>query len=254
MKYEFVKIPAGEFDMGSNNGEDEEMPVRKVRISRSFQLGKYPVTQEQWKAVMGNNPSSFEGASRPVEQVSWDDVQEFLDKLNRPSDGFEYRLPTEAEWEYAARAGTTGDDLVNLGEMGWYVANSGDETHPVGEKKPNAWGLYDMQGNVYEWVQDWYDSEYYGSRPNPDTDPSGPASGSLRVVRGGTWSYPAQYCRSAYRFRDRPGYRFNALGFRLLRQDRLHSALHTGPKGFHGALSPNLVDIPAPVGDAVAGL
>ena len=218
---EFVKIRPGEFDMGSDKGgASDEKPVRRVRISKPFQMGKYEVTQEQWEAVMGDNPSGFEGARRPVENVSWGDVQEFIGKLNQRNDGFEYRLPTEAEWEYAARAGTTGDYAGNLDEMGWYGANSGNETHPVGEKKPNAWGLYDMQGNVFEWVQDWYDSEYYGSRPNPDTDPTGPASGSLRVVRGGTWSYPAQYCRSAYRFRDRPGYRFNALGFRFLRQAR----------------------------------
>ncbi|MEE8584195.1 MAG: SUMF1/EgtB/PvdO family nonheme iron enzyme [Acidobacteriota bacterium] len=216
VKYEFVKIPAGEFDMGSNNGEDEEMPVRKVRISHSFQLGKYPVTQEQWKAVMGNNPSSFKGASRPVEQVSWDDVQEFLGKLKRCSDGFEYRLPTEAEWEFAARAGTTGDYAGNLDEMGWYEANSGGETHPVGEKKPNAWGLYDMHGNVWEWVHDWF--SHYGSRPNPDADPPGPASGSLRVVRGGSWA--ARHCPSALRNRAEPGSRSSNLGFRPLRQAR----------------------------------
>ncbi|MEE8583520.1 MAG: formylglycine-generating enzyme family protein, partial [Acidobacteriota bacterium] len=143
---------------------------------------------------------------------------EFLGKLNRRSDGFEYRLPTEAEWEYAARAGTTGDYAGNLDEVGWYEANSGNETHPVGEKKPNAWGLYDMHGNVWEWVHDWF--SHYGSRPNPDTDPAGPASGSNRVIRGGGWSTPAQYCRSADRNGNWPGNRNSALGFRLLRQAR----------------------------------
>ncbi|MEE8586367.1 MAG: SUMF1/EgtB/PvdO family nonheme iron enzyme [Acidobacteriota bacterium] len=228
LKNEFVKIPAGEFDMGSNFGYRDEKPVRKVRISKPFQMGKYEVTQEQWKAVMMNNPSSFEGARRPVENVSWEGVQEFIVKLNQRSDVFEYRLPTEAEWEYAARAGTSGDFAGNLDEIGWYEANSGNGTHPVGDKKPNAWGLHDMHGNVWEWVQDWYAAGYYGSRPNPDTDPQGPerTRRSLlsllvdRVVRGGGWNFPAQDCRSADRYWVRPGYRHDSLGFRLLRQAR----------------------------------
>ncbi|MEE8585033.1 MAG: formylglycine-generating enzyme family protein, partial [Acidobacteriota bacterium] len=218
---EFVKIPAGEFEMGSNHGERDEKPVRKVRISQPFQLGKYEVTLEQWEAVMGNNPASFAGARRPVEMVSWDDVREFIGNLNQRSDGFVYRLPTEAEWEYAARAGTSGDYAGDLDEMGWYDANSGYETHPVGEKKPNAWGLYDMHGNVWEWVQDRYDPEYYASRPDPDTDPQGwPERGSCRVVRGGGWGNPARGCRSALRGWCRPGVRGGGLGFRLLRQAR----------------------------------
>ena len=130
VEIEFVEIPAGEFEMGSKNRRGDEKPVRQVRISRSFQLGQYPLTQEQWEALMGNNPSDFKGARRPVEQVSWGDVQEFIGKMSRRKDGFEYRLPTEAEWEYAARAGTSGDYAGNLEEMAWYDANSGEETHP----------------------------------------------------------------------------------------------------------------------------
>ncbi len=141
VEIDFVEIPAGEFEMGSKNGGDDEKPVRQVRISRSFQLGQYPVTQEQWKALMGSTPSQFKGARRPVEQVSWDDVQEFIGKMSRRKDGFEYRLPSEAEWECAARAGTSGDYAGNLEEMAWYDANSGAETHPVGEMKANDWGM-----------------------------------------------------------------------------------------------------------------
>ena len=216
VEIEFVEIPAGKFEMGSNSGGSDEEPVRQVRISRSFQLGKYPVTQEQWETLMGSNPSGFKGARRPVERVSWDHVQEFIGKMSRRKDDFEYRLPTEAEWEYAARAGTSGNYAGNLDEMAWYSTNSGKETHPVGEMKPNAWGLYDIHGNVWEWVQDWYDSEYYISRPNQD--PPGPETGSGRVIRGGGWVSPARLCRSAGRGRRGPGIRGGALGFRLLRQ------------------------------------
>ena len=220
VEVEFVEIPAGEFEMGSKNWRDDEKPVRQVRISRSFQLGKYPVTQEQWEALMGSNPSEFEGAKRPVETVSWDDVQSFIHKMNRRNDGFEYRLPTEAEWEYSASAGTSGDYAGMLDEMAWHSLNSGAESHPVGGLKPNDWGLYDMHGNVWEWVQDRYKKDYYGTRPNPDTDPQGPEKGSFRVFRGGSWLYPALLCRSAYRLWNGPDYRVFNLGFRLLRQAR----------------------------------
>jgi formylglycine-generating enzyme required for sulfatase activity len=162
---EFVLIQAWTFQMGSNNGEPNEKPVHMVRISRPFYLGKYEVTQAQWEAVMGNNPSQFKGdPNSPVENVSWDDVQEFikrLKRLNTRESGVKYRLPREAEWEYAAQAGTTtaysfGNDPSQLGEYAWYGENANGETHPVGQKKPNPWGLYDMHGNVWEWVQDWY--------------------------------------------------------------------------------------------------
>jgi formylglycine-generating enzyme required for sulfatase activity len=216
---EFVRIPAGEFRMGSNDGDTDERPVHTVRISRPFDLGKYEVTQAQWEAVMRINPSHFTGdPNRPVENVSWEDVQAFIRKLNAKEGDTPYRLPTEAEWEYAARAGTTtafsfGNDAIQLGDYAWYYENSESRTHPVGQKKPNAWGLYDIHGNVWEWVQDWY-----GTYPAETiTDPQGPSSGSGRVFRGGCWSHDAGYCRSAIRRGAAPGYRDVGIGFRLLR-------------------------------------
>jgi formylglycine-generating enzyme required for sulfatase activity len=217
---EFVLIPAGKFMMGSDKGDDDEKPVHEARLSKPFYLGKYEVTQGQWQAVMGNNPSRFKGdPNRPVEQVAWEDVQTFIRKLNAIDGGTTYRLPTEAEWEYAARAGTTtaysfGDDPRLLGEYAWYSENAKGKTHPVGQKKANAWGLHDMHGNVWEWVQDWY------SKPYPSgtvTDPQGPASGSIRVYRGGSWITHARYCRVSYRDDHAPGGRVVHLGFRLLR-------------------------------------
>jgi formylglycine-generating enzyme required for sulfatase activity len=217
---EFVLIPAGSFTMGSGKSfEDawgDETPAHRVNISKDFYLGKYEVTQSQWEAVMGGNPSKFKGRNNPVEMVSWDDVQEFIKKLNQKEGSNKYRLPTEAEWEYAARAGTTstysfGDDAGALGRYAWYWDNSGETTHPVGQKEPNGWGLYDMHGNVWEWVRDWY-GEYSGS---PVTDPQGPSSGSSRVYRGGAWFPFAGGCRSAFRFYDTPVTRYSNLGFRL---------------------------------------
>jgi formylglycine-generating enzyme required for sulfatase activity/predicted Ser/Thr protein kinase len=214
VKLEMVEIPAGSFKMGSTNGSDDEKPVHDVTISKPFEMGKYEVTQAQWQAVMGNNPSDFKGCnSCPVERVSWDDVQEFINKLNAKNDGYEYRLPTEAEWEYACRAGTTGDYAGNLDSMAWYGENSGGKTHPVGTKQPNAWGLYDMHGNVWEWCQDWYGA--YSS--NAVIDPTGAISGSYRVFRGGSWRGNAAGLRSAYRGNSSPVYRYDSLGFRLVR-------------------------------------
>ena len=149
-----------------------------------------------------------------MEKISWEDVQEFIGKLNARSGGRPYRLPTEAEWEYAARAGTTEERYGDLDEIAWYDSNSGGTTHRVGEKAPNAWGLHDMLGNVWEWVQDWYGSYPGGSV----TDPTGPGSGSFRVRRGGSWGLHARTCRSADRSRNSPGDRFYDLGFRLLRE------------------------------------
>jgi formylglycine-generating enzyme required for sulfatase activity len=217
---EFLLIPAGEFQMGSNNGDSDEKPVHKVRLSKAFYLGKYEVTQAQWQAMMGNNPSRFTGDDRrPVEQVSWEDTQEFIKRLNVKEGGTKYRLPTEAEWEYAARAGTTtaysfGDDPRQLGEYAWFYDNAGQATHPVGQKKPNPWGLYDMHGNVWEWVQDWYAAYSAGTA----VDPAGPAAGSSRVLRGGGWFDNAVCCLSAFRGRDAPGGRSGFLGLRLLRE------------------------------------
>jgi len=215
----FVRIPTGEFRMGSTDGRDNEQPVHTVHISQPFYLGMHAVTQGQWEAVMGNNPSHFTGdLNRPVERVSWEDAQAFIGRLNTREGHTQYRLPTEAEWEYAARAGSTtaycfGDDSRRLGEYAWYDENAGGQTHPVGALQPNAWGLYDMHGNVWEWVQDWY-GEYAAEAV---TDPQGPAAGASRVIRGGGWNYDARYCRSAFRRRRAPGVRSDYLGFRLLR-------------------------------------
>ena len=249
---EFVRIPAGEFLMGSdsNLAYDDERPVTRVRIRSAFWMGKYEVTQQQWKAVMGTNPSRFEncGPDCPVEWVSWDDVQGFVQRLNAMEGTARYRLPTEAEWEYAARAGTSTDtpagNLQILGErnappldgIAWYGGNSGvdyagawncldwEETrylssrcgpHPVGEKDPNAFGLHDMLGNVQEWVRDWY-----GEYPAESlTDPNGPARGSSRVFRGCGWFSSARHCRSSLRDQRSPRTRNLNLGFRLLRTD-----------------------------------
>jgi sulfatase modifying factor 1 len=230
---EFVGIPKGCFQMGSPASEpdrdSEEEPVHQVCLD-GFWMGKYEVTQAQWRKIMGNNPSNFQGDTRPVERVSWNDVQTFLQTLNKksgknpplPLPGGEFRLPTEAEWEYAARAGTQtaysfGNDANQLGDYAWYGANSGNRTHPVGQLKPNGFGLYDMHGNVSEWCQDWYDSYLKESVSNPQ----GPDSGSSRVIRGGSWSRGAGSCRSAVRSYDAPDDRFDSLGrgvgFRLLR-------------------------------------
>ena len=226
---EFVGIPPGEFLMGSTGeyaGGIE--PVTRVRISHGFYLGKYEVTQAEWEAVMGDNPSRFSGCGRcPVERVSWEDVQVFIRRLNARSGGGRYRLPTEAEWEYAARAGTTTDtyagDLTNpggndpvLNGIAWYDENSGDRTHPVGQKAANPWGLHDMLGNVQEWVGD-----RYGTYPGGAvTDPAGPGSGSGRVMRGGDFlGRSAGCCRSARRGSAVTGSRVGFLGFRLLRTE-----------------------------------
>jgi len=212
----FVQIPAGEFMMGGDK-YDSEKPIHKVIISKAFEMGATQVTQKQWETVMGSNPSYFKGDKRlPVEQVSWDDVQQFISALNSKSKQYTYRLPTEAEWEYACRAGTTGDYAGDLDAMAWYDKNSGSKTHPVGEKQPNEWGLYDMHGNVWEWCSDWYG----GYSSATVMDPSGPESGSSRVFRGGGCRINAAACRSAFRNFYAPGYRAFSLGSRLLRTPR----------------------------------
>ena len=228
IQMEFVLITSGTFRMGSpGNRYRGEHPVHTVEISRLFYLGKYPVTQAQWTAVMGSNPSKFKGSNRPVEGVSWYDAQKFIRKLNAAAGSRKYRLPTEAEWEYAARAGSStvysfGNDSSQLRNYAWYVDNSNRQTHPVGQLKPNKWGLYDMLGNVMEWVQDWYSDEYYQN--SPARDPKGPRSGSYqgrpvekRVARGGGWYSRAEDCRCAYRFSEPINSRRGGiLGFRLL--------------------------------------
>ncbi len=204
--------------MGSPDSEPgrypDEGPQHQVTISKSFELQTTEVTQSQWQAVMGSNPSYFKGSDLPVETVSWDDAQAFITKLNAMGDGYRYRLPTEAEWEYSARAGTPGAYAGDLDAMAWYSDNSGGKTHLVATKAANAWGLYDMHGNVWEWVQDWY-GDYPASAV---TDPVGPSSGSYRVLRGGGWFFYSQYCRSALRFNISPDIRYDGdLGLRLLR-------------------------------------
>ena len=223
VKLDLVLIPAGEFMMGSpdsdRDGFDWEKPQHKVRITKPFYLGKYLVTQEQWQTVMDSNPSLLKGPKNPVEQVSWEDCQKFLGKLNTKSaaGGGKFQLPSEAQWEYACRAGSKtrycfGDDEKQLGEYAWYDKNSGGKTHPVGEKKPNAWGLYDMHGGVWEWCADWY-KDY---KESPVDDPMGAATGSFRVFRGGSWYFPAGGCRSAFRYGNLPGSRRH-LGLRVSR-------------------------------------
>jgi len=181
---EFVKIPPGEFMMGCSAGDSDcdadEKPEHRVQITKAFEIGKYEVTQAQWQAVMGSNPSTIKGDDHPVETVSKDETQDFLAKLTAKNDGYRYRLPTEAEWEYAAKAG--GALPVSLDEVAWYAANSDDQTHPVGQKKPNAWGLYDMLGNVREWISDQYALNYYSN--SPVADPTGPQPGSGGPQRG----------------------------------------------------------------------
>ena len=225
----FILLPAGTFTMGSPSSEpgrdSAEGPQHQVTLTQPFYMQQTEVTQAQWEAVMGSNPSYFSGCPTcPVEEVSWDDAQDYIVQMNLRGEGT-YGLPTEAQWEYAYRAGSTtafyngaitepeGND-PNLDVIGWYNYNSGDETHAVAGKAPNAWGLYDMGGNVYEWCQDWYSSSYYDS--SPSTDPAGPSSGSMRVVRGGSWANRADTCRAANRNRKSPDIRYTYRGFRLI--------------------------------------
>jgi formylglycine-generating enzyme required for sulfatase activity len=237
---EFVLIPPGSLMMGSVNGTADEKPVHQVTIGQAFYMGKYEVTQAQWQSVMGSNLSNFKGDNLPVETVSWDDAIAFIARLNAQNDGFAYRLPTEAEWEYACRAGTTGDHGGDLDAMAWYGNNSGrgrldaaeiyrtdsanyykritengGQTHAVGSKLPNSFGLFDMQGNVWEWCQDWYHDSYNGA----PTDGSAWLSGGeqkARVLRGGSWNSVANNSRSASRVRNSPAYRYTFVGFRVV--------------------------------------
>ena len=219
---EMVWVSGGTFTMGATSEQgsdawDDEKPAHKVTLS-GYYIGKYEVTQKLWKAVMGNNPSNFTGDNLPVENVSWNDVQEFIRKLNQLT-GKSYRLPTEAEWEYAARGGSnsrgykySGSD--NVGSVAWYYDNSGSTTHPVGSKSPNELGIYDMSGNVLEWCQDRWASNYYSS--SPQRNPQGPASGSDRVNRGGSWDGLAGSCRVSRRYGYSPDDRTDIHGFRLV--------------------------------------
>jgi formylglycine-generating enzyme required for sulfatase activity len=203
-----VLIHPGKFMMG----EEEQ---HEVTLSKPFYMGVTEVTQAQYEAIMGTNPSSFKGPANPVETVSWNDATEFCKKLSEKTRQA-VRLPTEAEWEYACRAGTKtafsfGDDESALGDYAWYAANSGDTTHPVGQKKPNAWGLFDMHGNVWEWCADWWGVYPKGAV----TDPQGPASGKYRVLRGGAWPLDPGRCRSASLTDFTPDSRYFIYGFRV---------------------------------------
>jgi formylglycine-generating enzyme required for sulfatase activity len=235
-----VLIPAGEFLMGSpdsdGDAQDDEKPQHQVRITRPFYLGTTEVTQGQYRAITGESPSNFKGShDLPVEEVSWNDAIAFCNKLSEreglkpyyqlgagaPSGGEGYRLPTEAEWEYACRAGTAtrfsfGDADTSLGESAWFSDNSDFKTHPVGQKRPNAWGLFDMHGNVWEWCGDGYAADCYQGSPAA-ADPPGPSQSADRVIRGGGWNDFPQDCRAALRGWFAPGYRGSSLGFRLAR-------------------------------------
>jgi len=214
-----VKVEGGTFQMGSNDNRDNEKPVHTVELS-SFYMGKTEVTQAQWRKVMGNNPSRFKGCDEcPVEGVSWNDIQEFLKILNQMT-GQNYRLPTEAEWEYVARGGNKSRGYTYAGsknpsEVAWNDKNSDGKTHPVAQKKPNELGLYDMSGNVWEWCSDWFNFDYYVISPRQN--PQGPSLGASRVNRGGSWDDSPEYSRVANRIGNTPTVRGSYLGFRLAR-------------------------------------
>ena len=210
-------IPAGKFDMGSpldEKGRQEDEFQHRVKLTQPFRIGVTEVTQAQWEAVMSYNRSNFKGGDLPVEKISWRDAVTFCKKLSE-KEGKIYRLATEAEWEYACRAGATGafSGTGNLNEMGWYEANSEQKSHPAAAKRPNGWGLYDMHGNVSEWCGDRYSPDY------PEelvTDPVGPAKGSYRVIRGGSWGYFARSCRCAARSSAPESYQLKQTGFRVV--------------------------------------
>ena len=214
VKLELVLIPAGEFLMGSSDADPQaeanEKPQHRVRITRPFYMGKYKVMQDQWEAVMGKNPSAFRGPKYPVNNVNWDDCQAFIKKLNDKfrARGGKFHLPSEAQWEYACRAGSStqwccGDDASKLGQYAWCEGNDGASIHPLGEKKPNAWGLYDVHGDLWEWCADTYDGRDYSV--SPKDDPAGPSTPGEYVLRGGSWYLGPNLCaiRAAELVRER---------------------------------------------------
>jgi formylglycine-generating enzyme required for sulfatase activity len=227
---ELVLIPSGKSMIGSPSYEqgrmDNEGPVHKVTINEPFYIGKYPVTQKQWVKLMGENPSKFKGEDRPVESVSFVDVQNFIEKLNEKERTYKYRLPSESEWEYACRAGNQssyyfGEDESKLADYAWYAENSGDQTHHVGLKKPNPWGLHDMHGNVWEWCQDKWHDNYDGAPSDGSAWEVG--VNSTYVNRGGSWYFGAGHCRSADRLRSNQIFRDEDLGFRLVREIEVYN-------------------------------
>ena len=217
VSFKMIGIAAGTFKMGSTSGDSDERPVHSVTLTNDYYIGETEVTQELWEAVMGSNPSRFKGAQNPVEQVNWEDCKTFINKLNSLT-GQSFRLPTEAEWEYAARGGSkslnyTYSGSNNIDDVAWYHVNSRSKAHPVKTKEPNELGIYDMSGNVWTWCEDWYDSSYY--KNSPSTNPTGPASGYYRVIRGGGWSFSAEGSRSADRVSCTPSKRGFNIGLRL---------------------------------------
>ena len=216
VKFEMVCVEGGSFMMGSEDGFDDEEPVHTVTLDH-YAIGKTQVTQALWQAVMGSNPSNNIGATHPVEKVSWDDCQLFIEKLNQLT-GKRFSLPTEAQWEFAARGGNLSKGYTyagsnDLNSVGWYNDNSGNQTHPVGEKHPNELGLFDMSGNVWEWCWDWFDANYYSR--SPERNPQGPDSGSGLVYRGGSRWNSAESCRVSFRSYNYPFDRCNDMGLRL---------------------------------------
>ena len=224
VKFNMVKVAGGTFTMGATKeheyfDDDDDRPAHQVTLT-DYYIGQTEVTQALWEAVMGNNPSFFEGENRPVENVSWDDCQSFIEKLNsllsKELGGKHFALPTEAQWEFAARGGNQSKGYTyagsnNLDDVAWYLSDFGYQSHPVAQKRPNELGLYDMSGNVWEWCQDWYGR--YSRKAQ--TNPQGPARGKFRVSRGGGWFNFADYCRVSFRGSYTPGYHYNDLGFRL---------------------------------------
>ncbi len=224
--FDLVQVKGGTFMMGCTDEKDKdcddnEKPPHQVSVS-DFYIGKTEVTQKQWREVMGTNPSNFKNCDNcPVENVSWEDIQTFLQKMNSQTKGRKYRLPTEAEWEFAARGGNYSKGFKysgsnNIDDVAWYRSNSKSKTYPVGQKKANELGLYDMSGNVYEWCSDWYDSYKDSDRNTIQNNPTGAEKGTFRVFRGGSWYPNPQYCRVSGRFNDAPTYRDSNVGFRVV--------------------------------------
>jgi formylglycine-generating enzyme required for sulfatase activity len=224
-----IYVEAGAFRMGSaESGPNDEKPVHQVKISRGYWMGIYEITQAQWRALMGTEPSKFKGDELPVEMVSWHEAAEFCRKLTdrerkegRLPDGYVYRLPTEAEWEYAARGGTKSQGFEYPGsndpeDVAWHYPGSSDETHPVGTKRPNELGLYDMSGNVWEWCLDWYAPDYYAKAPETDPINNNHGDKTYRVCRGGSWGLYPTHCRSANRGGGTPAGKFYSYGFRVV--------------------------------------
>ncbi|MBQ6107012.1 MAG: formylglycine-generating enzyme family protein, partial [Thermoguttaceae bacterium] len=214
IEYAFRWCPPGEFMMGDEFDEYDCCPIHEVKLTRGFWLLETQVTQAMWQSVMGKNPSYFNGEQNPVENVNWKDCQKYCQQLSAILSQ-RIQLPTEAQWEYACRAGTTGNYAGDLDSMAWCCEDEGiGSTHPVAQKKPNAWGLYDMHGNVWEWCSDYYDNYYYDR--SPVNDPENATPSSIRVARGGSWSADATACQSAYRESFFPGNRYEGLGFRVV--------------------------------------